>query len=140
MVVSWRVAFPPDRVEVLALGPPSALSRMALEMEAVSPLLRASTMRNLRTDCSREAPLPSIEFRGGEAWVWVWVWVWVWFEWVRARFTVAVDGFELWRFAVAVGGAAGGCAMLGSAFEASVGSAAEEVPAGGLELVSSGSL
>lgn len=43
--------------EMLVLGPPSAVSLMAREMEAVSPLLRASTMRNLRTDCSRVAVL-----------------------------------------------------------------------------------
>lgn len=42
--------------EMLVRGPPSAVSLMALEMEAVSPLRRASTMRNLRTDCSRDTP------------------------------------------------------------------------------------
>lgn len=57
MVVSSRA---PDWVvkeEVLMRGPLSALSRMALEMKAVSPLRRASTMRNFLTEDSSEAPL-----------------------------------------------------------------------------------
>lgn len=65
MVVSWRLPPPPDIEEMLARGPPSALSRMALEMEAVSPFRRASTILNLRTDCSREPLLVSIEVLGG---------------------------------------------------------------------------
>ncbi len=35
----------------------SEFSRMALEMKAVSPLRRASTMRNFLTDDSSEVPL-----------------------------------------------------------------------------------
>lgn len=52
--------------EMLALGPPSVVSRIALDIEAVSPLRSASTIRNLRTDCSSVAPLASIEGLGGE--------------------------------------------------------------------------
>lgn len=61
---------PPLRVEmdeVLGRGALSAVSRMALEMEAVSPLLRASTTLNLRTDCSRLADLSLC--LGGAGWL-----------------------------------------------------------------------
>jgi hypothetical protein len=47
----------PENDDVLIRGPPSLHSRMALEMEAVSPLRRASTMRNFLTDDSSETPL-----------------------------------------------------------------------------------
>lgn len=78
---------PPVMDEMLVRGPPSAVSRMALEMEAVSPLLSASTMRNLRTDCSIVAPLVSMDDLGGEWCV----------DGVRLRFRVELDGLELWR-------------------------------------------
>ena len=85
-------------------------------MEAVSPFLRASTIRNLRTDCSRVAPLLSIEVRGGEAWV----------DWLRARVVDEVEGFELWWLKDAC---EGGWAMVGKVLEVSVGSEDEETGA-----------
>jgi hypothetical protein len=42
--------------EMLVRGPPSAVSRIALEIDAVSPLRNASTILNFFTDCSRVAP------------------------------------------------------------------------------------
>lgn len=89
----------PDTDEVLALGPPSAVSRMALDIDAVSPFRKASTMRNLRTDCSSVAPLVSIDALGGECWV----------DGVRARFALEPEGLELWRLDSR--GLGGGCDM-----------------------------
>ena len=58
MVVSSRgvgwVAFMED---VLGRGPISDVSRMALDMAAVLPLRRASTIRNLRTEDSSDVVL-----------------------------------------------------------------------------------
>ena len=47
----------PFTEEMLGRGAFSAVSRMAREMDEVSPLRRASTNLNLRTDCSRLAVL-----------------------------------------------------------------------------------
>ena len=44
------------RDEVLARGTFSDVSRMALDIAAVLPLRRASTIRYLRMDCSRDVP------------------------------------------------------------------------------------
>lgn len=55
--MSSRGPLLPENDDVLIRGPPSLHSRIALEMEAVSPLRRASTMRNFLTDDSSETPL-----------------------------------------------------------------------------------
>jgi hypothetical protein len=53
---------------MLARGAFSAVSRMAREMDEVSPLRRASTNLNFRTDCSRLAVLFSAEGDEGNCW------------------------------------------------------------------------
>ncbi len=51
----------PFTEDVLARGPSSDVSRKDLDMAAVLPLRRASTIRNLRTDCSRVVPFSAAE-------------------------------------------------------------------------------
>ena len=67
MVVSSRAPAWVDNDEVLARGPFSEVSRIALEINAVSPLLKASTIRNFRTDCSREFPFSKDRFEADRA-------------------------------------------------------------------------
>jgi hypothetical protein len=57
MVVSSRAADCPVKEEALICVLFSELSRMALEMKAVSPFRSASTMRNFLTDDSSELAL-----------------------------------------------------------------------------------
>ena len=55
--IAGIIAGAPVNDEVLLRGLPSAVSRIALDMAAVSPLRRASTARNFLTDCSMEGVL-----------------------------------------------------------------------------------
>jgi hypothetical protein len=92
MVVSSSAppALAPPRDEMLARGTPSAVSRMAFEMDAVSPLLRASTTLNLRTDCSR---LPVLTSDVGEDFTLAAAWL---LDGVLLRMADGVESRELW--------------------------------------------
>ena len=68
IVVSSRVAGAvEEKEEVLVRGPPSADSLTTLDIKEVSPLRRASTMRNFLMEDSREVPL-SCTGLGGLPW------------------------------------------------------------------------
>lgn len=94
MVSSRGPTFVALREEVLARGPPSQVSLVALDMAAVLPLRKASTIRNLRTDCSSEEELLSAAVVPG-----------------RAGVGVGPDGWFVtgWRDILAALPLAGGC-------------------------------
>ena len=83
MVVS---SSPPAELDMLNLLP--SVSRMAFEMEAVSPLRRASKILNFRTDCSMERVLSAA---GGGMLLGTWT-----LEVDRINPAVPVEGFEAW--------------------------------------------
>lgn len=83
-------ALAPLSDDVLARGRLSAVSRMAFDMDAVSPFLRASTILNLRTDCSK---LPVLVSWTGEAFAFAAVWL---LEGVLLRTADGVDSRDTW--------------------------------------------